>query len=197
MADQKSHTPRQLLNRDAIKTLGIIIMTALIGIIMLSLWGLTLRYGLLSANPEEAGAAGVADEALSILGNIAAAAVGGLVGWLTRDYAESVKATTGFQEMPTDASVTPPPAKEVAAVAAPAVTDIPEDYTPANSLAEDSTVIIEEVPVPDDVEPFNAADDVVEDDQTTALGAPDHPDELDDEEDPDLTWDDEPKKVKD
>jgi hypothetical protein len=79
------------------------------------------------------------------------------------------------------------------------VADIPADYVPANSLPVDSTVIIEEVPVPDDIEPFNAADDVVDDpdEQTPASGAPDHPDELDDEEDPDLTWDDEPTSEED
>jgi hypothetical protein len=83
------------LNRDAIRTLGFIILTALVGIIALSMWGISLRYGLFGATEPETG--GVADEALSILGNIAAAAVGGLVGWLTRDYVEN---KNGTQEMP-------------------------------------------------------------------------------------------------
>jgi hypothetical protein len=76
---------RRHLNRDAIRALFWIILTALVGIILLALWGVTLRAGLLSDNVT-AETASQPDEALSILGNIAAAAVGGLVGWLTRDY---------------------------------------------------------------------------------------------------------------
>jgi hypothetical protein len=68
----------------AIRALAAIILVALVGIIALSGWGLALRAGLLVSNPEALNG-GTADEALSILGNIAAAAVGGLVGWLTRD----------------------------------------------------------------------------------------------------------------
>lgn len=76
---------REHLSGQAIRALSAIILTATAGIIGLSAWGLALRYGLLGRGGEIPG--GVADEALSILGNIAAAAVGGLVGWLTRDLA--------------------------------------------------------------------------------------------------------------
>jgi hypothetical protein len=78
--------PHYSLSRQAIKALGAIILTAIVGIIVLSAWSLGLRAGI--AGSEEAATAinaGSADEALSILGNIASAAVGGLVGWLTRD----------------------------------------------------------------------------------------------------------------
>lgn len=74
------------LSSHAIKALSAIILTALIGIILLSAWGTALRAGLAGGGLEEDPlSAGTADEALSILGNIASAAVGGLVGWLTRD----------------------------------------------------------------------------------------------------------------
>lgn len=76
-------TTRQRLNRDAISALYWIILMAVIGIIVLSLWGAALRYGVLGNGTPPEGS--TADEALSILGNIASAAVGGLVGWLTRD----------------------------------------------------------------------------------------------------------------
>jgi hypothetical protein len=106
---------RHHLNREAIRTLGFIILTALFGIIALSLWGISLRYGLFGATEPETG--GVADEALSILGNIASAAVGGLVGWLTRDYVEN---KVGTQEMPPPVSPSdyPLPARESEGVAA-------------------------------------------------------------------------------
>lgn len=85
MADPSEH-PHYSLSKQAIKALGSIILTAIIGIIVLSAWSLALRAGL--GGKEDAATAinaGSADEALSILGNIASAAVGGLVGWLTRD----------------------------------------------------------------------------------------------------------------
>jgi len=81
VSDPKQH--HYVLSRQAITALAAVILTAVVGIILLSLWGLALRFGLWGAEASETG--GVADEALSILGNIAAAAVGGLVGWLTRD----------------------------------------------------------------------------------------------------------------
>lgn len=78
--------PHYSLSKQAIHALGAIILTAIAGIIALSAWSLALRAGL-GGDEDAAGAinAGSADEALSILGNIASAAVGGLVGWLTRD----------------------------------------------------------------------------------------------------------------
>jgi hypothetical protein len=85
MTDPSEH-PHYSLSKQAIKALGSIILTAIVGIIVLSAWSLALRAGL--GGKEEAATAinaGSADEALSILGNIASAAVGGLVGWLTRD----------------------------------------------------------------------------------------------------------------
>lgn len=87
--DEGGKDPRTRLNRTAIRVLGIVIITSIIGIIILSFWGLTLRYGLVGA--EDATGNTVADEALSILGNIGAAAVGGLVGWLARDYIETAR----------------------------------------------------------------------------------------------------------
>lgn len=67
----------------AIRSLAAVILVALVGIIVLSLWGMALRFGVFGNGEPEV--AGNADEALSILGNVASAAVGGLVGWLTRD----------------------------------------------------------------------------------------------------------------
>lgn len=89
-------TTRQRLNRDAISALFWVILTSLMGIIVLSGIGLLLRFGLFGASPE-AGQS-FADEALSILGNIGSAAIGGLVGWLTRDQLS--EKDTGFQQLP-------------------------------------------------------------------------------------------------
>lgn len=81
----RPHSER-MLSSQAIKALAAIILTSLAGIILLSAWSIALRAGIAGANLDEGALnAGSADEALSILGNIAAAAVGGLVGWLTRD----------------------------------------------------------------------------------------------------------------
>lgn len=80
--DTQSHYPD--LSKRAIRALATVIVTSLLGIITLSAWGLALRYGV-AGNGPETGAGGTSDEALSVLGNIAAAAVGGLAGWLTRD----------------------------------------------------------------------------------------------------------------
>ena len=83
------------LSRDAIRSLTWIILTALMGIITLSVIGAMLRAGVFTSS-EPSDAFTTADEALSILGNIAAAAVGGLVGWLTRDLV--VNGPTSMEE---------------------------------------------------------------------------------------------------
>jgi hypothetical protein len=83
------------LSRDAIRSLTWIILTALGGIIVLSLVGAMVQAGWIGDRTEEAFRS--ADEALSILGNIAAAAVGGLVGWLTRDLVVT-NSKTGEQQ---------------------------------------------------------------------------------------------------
>lgn len=71
------------LSHSAIRSLTAVILTALAGVIMLTLLSQLLKYGVLGDGNDSL--TGVADESLSILGNIASAAVGGLVGWLTRD----------------------------------------------------------------------------------------------------------------
>ena len=74
------------LSAQAIKSLAAIILTAVVGIILLTAWSTALRAGVAGADlSDEALNSGNFDESLSILGNIAAASVGGLVGWLTRD----------------------------------------------------------------------------------------------------------------
>ena len=85
-AEDHPPTTRQKLNRDAISALFWVILTALLGIIFLAGLGALLRYGVFGDAGAESQS--VADEALSILGNIGSAAIGGLVGWLTRDQLE-------------------------------------------------------------------------------------------------------------
>ena len=75
--------PPEHLSARAIKSLFWIILTALLGIVLLSLVGSLLRAGVFGMGGQDGFTS--ADEALSVLGNIASAAVGGLVGWLTRD----------------------------------------------------------------------------------------------------------------
>lgn len=90
-------TTRQLLNQNAIRALFWIIMTSVLGIIALSMLSALLQADLLAGlfagveqNPD---AFAAADEALSVLGNIASASVGGLVGWLTRDILDKPEET--------------------------------------------------------------------------------------------------------
>lgn len=82
------------LSSQAIKSLAAIILTAVLGIILLTAWSIALRAGVAGADLDaEALNAGNFDESLSILGNIAAASVGGLVGWLTRDLVYQASST--------------------------------------------------------------------------------------------------------
>jgi len=97
--------PHEALSHQAIRALAAIILTAVTGIIVLSAWGLALRAGLAGDIGADIINAGSADEALSILGNIAAAAVGGLVGWLTRDL--MVQTTVARQVVPVDEASEP------------------------------------------------------------------------------------------
>lgn len=69
------------LDRMAVRGLYRIIMAAIVSIAALSGVGVLMRAVVIDADRL---ALNTADEALSILGNIAAASVGGLVGWLTR-----------------------------------------------------------------------------------------------------------------
>lgn len=68
------------LDRMAVRGLYRIIMAAILSIAGLSLTGVVLRAVAVDADLSLSSA----NESLSILGNIASAAVGGLVGWLTR-----------------------------------------------------------------------------------------------------------------
>lgn len=77
------HIEPERLSLSVVRSLRWIILVSLLGIVALSAWGLALKYGFVGDGQEET--ADSADEALSILGNIGSAAVGGLVGFLTRD----------------------------------------------------------------------------------------------------------------
>lgn len=99
------------LSRKAIRWLGVIIITSVGGIIALSVWGAALRWGVLGDGLSEG--ADAADEALSILGNVASAAVGAIAGWLTRDAVTRTTVTDGTGQahdvdMPADDAVVDP-----------------------------------------------------------------------------------------
>jgi hypothetical protein len=86
MDTPEEHGPVTLAST-AIRSLFWIIMTAVLLIGVISIANLFITSGLVAAKPGGiAEAAGRTDEALSILGNIASASVGGLVGWLSRDF---------------------------------------------------------------------------------------------------------------
>lgn len=76
------------LHRYAIRWLSVIILTAIVGLIMLAV----ADAGIFDAVGGEGEGAligargGQTDQAVAILGNIAAAGIGGLVGWFTRDF---------------------------------------------------------------------------------------------------------------
>lgn len=110
---RRPRTSRQRINQDAIRALSYIIVFAVGGIILISFTSIVLQADLLAGlfdgieqNPDISPSV---DEALSVLGNIAAAAVGGLVGWLTRDYASALDQTSDSEEPVTDEA---PPAKD-------------------------------------------------------------------------------------
>ena len=81
MADDKVDPER--LSLSVVRTLRWIILLSVGGIISLSLVGIALAYGLFGADAEAR--EGALDESISVIGNIASACVGGLVGFLTRD----------------------------------------------------------------------------------------------------------------
>jgi len=76
-------TPERL-SLSVVRSLRWIILLSLGGIIAMSFWGLALSFGLWGAEDLGIGPSAT-DEAISVLGNIGSAAVGGLVGFLTRD----------------------------------------------------------------------------------------------------------------
>ena len=76
-------TPERL-SLSVVRSLRWIILLSLGGIICMSFWGLALSFGLFGAEQIDTGPSAT-DEAISVLGNIGSAAVGGLVGFLTRD----------------------------------------------------------------------------------------------------------------
>lgn len=115
-----------MLRRKAIRWLAVIIITAVGGIIGLSLWGLALRYGVVGDGLAEG--ADAADEALSILGNVASAAVGAIAGWLSRDAVERALPpdddTIGAEPPPDPAALDEPPPADAAR---PAPSEYPDD----------------------------------------------------------------------
>lgn len=124
-------TTRQRLNRDAISALFWIILTAIVGIILMSLLGMSLRYGLLSSGRELDATATTADEALSILGNVASAAIGGLVGWLTRDQLDQK-----------DTKLPPEPTADE--IALPIDVEELDELPPPDVTEEDLTEVVDE-----------------------------------------------------
>ena len=185
-----SPTTRQRLNRDAISALFWVILTALLGIILLSGLGLILRFGLFGAS-EMSNGQSFADEALSILGNIGSAAIGGLVGWLTRDQLDAKD--TGYQNMPpmpTEEEVQMPlRIEDTSTYSSGAPVTITEYVQETDTNLEPQADVSKESEKPD-------MSDMTGEEVLTEFGvdpnAPDHPDELDSEEDPDLVWPDEP-----
>jgi len=75
------------LDRIAVRGLYRIILVSVLSITTISIVGALIRGGIFGDADTDVFSAG--DEALSILGNVASAAVGGLVGWLTRAIVES------------------------------------------------------------------------------------------------------------
>lgn len=80
------------LHRSVVRWLGTIILVAVISIGVLAIINSqTINIAFLSPDeqgdsPAAAGRGGQTDQAVAILGNIAAAGIGGLVGWWARDF---------------------------------------------------------------------------------------------------------------
>lgn len=80
------------LNRRAIRWLGTIILAAVLGLILLAVVdaGFWSSIGVRRAEVDSDGGLALrgtqTDQAVAILGNIASAGIGGLVGWVTRDF---------------------------------------------------------------------------------------------------------------
>jgi hypothetical protein len=158
-SDEEKHMPapttRQLLNRDAIRALFWIIITALLGIIVTTLAGVMLRAGIF--NNDTTIEVGAGDEALSILGNVASAAIGGLVGWLTRDYAES-SGTNGTQALPPLISPSDIPSPPTPAIVPATATTTQEEPVADEPIVDDHPSKLDINPP----EPVQAADGSVE-----------------------------------
>lgn len=148
-------TTRQRLNRDAISALFWVILTALVGIIVLSALGLVLRFGLFGAVAGE-NSNSFADEALSILGNIGSAAIGGLVGWLTRDQLDAKD--TGYQQLP------PEPTPQEVAMPAPIPAGVEGPLPDHGDPAYDPDLVFDDEPedLTDDEVPDDVSDEGVE-----------------------------------
>lgn len=94
MGDDRIEPER--LSLSVVRSLRWIIVLSVGGIIVLSAWGLGLSFGVWGDSSSEGPSA--TDEALSVLGNIASASVGGLVGFLTRDLVLKIEDSRRIRE---------------------------------------------------------------------------------------------------
>lgn len=97
------------MQRDAVKFLSVIILTIIIAILVISVLQQLITSGLIGDREIILGLGIQSIEALSILGNLGAAALGGLVGWLTRDVVTRLQTKTD-DGVPLEAEVASPAA---------------------------------------------------------------------------------------
>ncbi len=102
MSDDK-HIEPERLSLSVVRSLRWIIVLSVGGIIALSAWGLGLSFGVWGDSTTEGPSA--TDEALSVLGNIASASVGGLVGFLTRDLVLKIEDSRRIRDEASKVSV--------------------------------------------------------------------------------------------
>lgn len=81
------------LHRSVVRWLGVVILTAVVGIITIAFLDSSLLDYFGPGQAEDAAGTNIiasrgsqTDQAVAILGNIASAGIGGLVGWVTRDF---------------------------------------------------------------------------------------------------------------
>lgn len=83
------------LHRSVVRWLGVVILVAVVGIVSIAFLDSSV-YDFITGEGEAEGPGGVitglgsrgtqTDQAVAILGNIAAAGIGALAGWITRDF---------------------------------------------------------------------------------------------------------------
>jgi hypothetical protein len=98
------------LHRVALRWLGVVILVAVIGVILLALSDELLPsvFGRSDGTTQALSRGEQTDQAVAILGNIASAGIGGLVGWMAKDLWVRTRDT----ELASAHNASPPPSQD-------------------------------------------------------------------------------------
>jgi hypothetical protein len=144
------------LHGAAISALFWIVLTAVIGVVVITLVGELVIAGVFGEFNDAA--TGRTDEAISVLAQIGSGAVGAMAGWLARDRLFDAN-STGYQQLP------PEPTPQEVAMPAPVPADTPEGPLPDDGdPAYDPDLVFDDEPedLTDDETPDDVSDEGVE-----------------------------------